>query len=316
MSIVKLSVIIPCLNAEKTLPVQLEALAAQRWAEPWEIIIADNGSRDNSIQVASKFLGQFAGLRIIDASAKRSASYARNVGARAADADSLAFCDADDEVAPEWVSSMGEALQMHDVVYGQFRFDKFNEAARAEKVARKWKGGLFKGRFLKGGGTGNMGIKRWVHEAIGGFDESLPRFEDADYYWRLQLEGHELHYVPVAVVQVRIGRVNPSLGMLYRRKRDGAAANYWLYKRYRRFGMRPPPPLKDSLVTWLRHLKKLNDKGPNGKQRRDEWVNIFVQLNGRLLGELQGRVTNPCRPYKPSDKHLGTFNTGNGRLIP
>ena len=290
--------------------VQLEALAAQRWSQPWEIIIADNGSRDNSIQVASKFLGQLPGLRIIDASAKRSASYARNFGVRAANADRLAFCDADDEVAPGWVAAMGEALRVHSVVYGQFRFDKFNEAARAEKAAQKWKGGLFQGRFLKGGGTGNLGVKRWVHEAIGGFDECLPRNMDTDYYWRLQLEGYEIHYVPEAVVQVRMSRVNPSLGFLHRRKRDRAAANYWLYKRYRRFGMRPPPPLKNSVTEWLHHLKKLADKDTICKQKRDRWINIFVQQTGDLLGELQGRMTNPCKPYCPQMTVIKTPKSG------
>ena len=306
----KLSVILPCLNAEATLSVQLEALAAQRWSEPWEVVIADNGSTDHSVRVASQFSERFAGFRIIDAAAKRSAGYARNAGVRASAADSLAFCDADDEVAPGWVASIGEALRIHDVVYGQFRFDKFNEAARAEKAAQKWKGGLFQGRFLKGGGTGNLGIKRWVHEAIGGFDECLPRNMDTDYYWRLQLEGYELHYVPEANVQVRIGRVNPSLGLLHRRKRDRAAANYWLYKRYRKFGMLSPPPLKNSLIAWLRHLKKLIDKDTIGKQKRDRWVNIFVQQTGNLLGELQGRMTNPCEPYCPQMTVMNTHKPG------
>ena len=39
---IKLSVIIPCYNAETTLAVQLEALARQRWSEPWEVLVVDN----------------------------------------------------------------------------------------------------------------------------------------------------------------------------------------------------------------------------------------------------------------------------------
>ncbi|MBF2059991.1 glycosyltransferase family 2 protein, partial [Fischerella thermalis] len=42
----KVSVIIPCLNAAETIGVQLEALANQQWSQPWEVIIADNGSTD------------------------------------------------------------------------------------------------------------------------------------------------------------------------------------------------------------------------------------------------------------------------------
>ena len=207
----KLSVIIPCLNAEATLAIQLEALAEQEWSEPWELIIADNGSTDSTVEVAKKYKERFPAFRIINASGRKSAAHARNSGVNAARSLKLAFCDADDEVAPGWLASIGEALRRYDVVYGQFRFDKFNSPLQAEKANQRWKDGLYHGRFLPGGGTGNLGVKRWVHEAIGGFDECLPRNEDADYYWRLQLEGFKLHYLPEAIVQVRKARVNPTL---------------------------------------------------------------------------------------------------------
>jgi glycosyltransferase involved in cell wall biosynthesis len=301
----KLSVIIPCLNAEATLAVQLEALAGQKWSELWELIIADNGSTDRSVEIARTFKDRFSSFRIIDASERKKASYPRNAAARAAISDKLAFCDADDEVAPGWVASMGNALDRHDVVYGQFHFDKFNEPRQAELAAKSWKDGLFKGRFLPGGGTGNLGIRRWVHEAINGFDECLPRFEDADYFWRLQLEGFGLHYVPEAVVQVRMGRVNPSWSSLYLRFRDGAAANYWHFKRYRHLGMLPPPPLTQSMVSWLRVLKSFPSAASQNKQKRRVLLTQLAQKTGDLVGQLQGRLTNPCKPYHPRQKSQG-----------
>src|SRR4051794_40828132 len=114
----RLSVIMPCLNAEATLAVQLEALAAQQWSEPWELVIADNGSTDSSLSIARRYEARFPAFRIVDASGLRRPSHAFNVGARAATSDSLACCDADDEVAPGWVASMGDALRMHDVAHG------------------------------------------------------------------------------------------------------------------------------------------------------------------------------------------------------
>jgi len=309
----KLSVIIPCLNAEATLGVQLEALAAQQWTEVWELIIADNGSTDKSVEIANKYKERFASFRVIDASGRKTASHPRNVGARVARFDKLAFCDADDEVAPGWVASIGDALDSYDVVHGQFRFDKFNESRQAELAANDWKGGLFKGRFLPGGGTGNLGIQRWVHEAIGGFDECLPRFEDADYFWRLQLEGFELHYMPEAVVQVRFGRVNASLLSLYMRFKDGAASNYWHYKRYRNLGMLPPPSLHKSLISWLRIIKKGASFGLQSKEKRYVWLTHLAQNTGDLAGQLQGRLTNPCKPYNPQMikvKRLKGHNSG------
>lgn len=298
----KLSVIIPCLNAESTLATQIEALSGQQRIEPWELIISDNGCTDNSLEIARKYEERFHAFRIIDASARKGASHARNAGVRAASADKVAFCDADDEVAPGWAALIENALSMYDVVCGKFRFDKFNEPHKAQWMTEQWKHGLYKGRFLPGGGTGNLGIKRRVHEAVGGFDEYLLHAEDADYCWRLQLEGFEIHYLPEAVVQVRMGRINPSLAYLYRRSRNRAASNYWSYKKYRHLGMLPPQPLKQSLAQWLYFLRSMPCACLLSKQERVSWLQTFVQQTGNLVGQLQGRMTNPCKPYYPGRK--------------
>jgi glycosyltransferase involved in cell wall biosynthesis len=294
----KLSVIIPCLNGEATLSVQLEALANQSWSKPWEVIIADNGSTDDSVKVAQRYQGRLPMLRVVSAAKRKGPAHARNVGAREASAEALAFCDADDEVAPGWVKAMGESLSKHDIVYGQFYFDKFNDPQQAESSTQFWENGLYRGRFLPGGGTGNLGVKRPVHEAIGGFDEDILHSEDADYYWRLQLEGFELRYVPDAIVQVRHARVNPTLRYLYRRGRARAASNYWLYKRYRPWGMSPPTSFRRSLVVWLRTLKGI-PRFLLKSERRGEWLGKLAQGTGDMVGQVEGRITNPCKPYRP-----------------
>jgi glycosyltransferase involved in cell wall biosynthesis len=296
----RLSVIVPCLNAEATIAQQLEALISQQFAEPWELIIADNGSTDRTIEIARTFEKSFADIRIISAGGSRQlAAHARNVGARAGRSDSLAFCDADDEVAPGWVASMVHALSSHDVVCGQFRFDKFNNSRVAKNSAQAWKDGLYKGRFLPGGGSGNFGIKRWLHETIGGFDECLPHAEDADYFWRLQLEGFTLHYEPKAIVEVRRGRIKPSLPYLYRRSRNRVASNLWSYKRYRSLGMIPPPTLKESFMKWLHILRKAYSILLASKPKRLSLVEQLTIQTGDLMGQVKGRLTNPCKPYWP-----------------
>jgi len=293
----KLSVIIPCLNGEATLAVQLEALANQQWSEPWELILSDNGSTDNSVKIALNYKDRFPAFRVIDASKKIRQSHALNEGVKVAETDSVAFCDADDEVSPGWLASIGNALRDHDVVHGQFYFDKFNAPNDAKMAANSWNNGLCKKQFLPGGGAGNLGIKRWVHEAIGGFDEKIPRFEDSDYYWKLQLEGFKLHYVPEAIIQVRMGRVNPSLSSLFRRGRTGTAGKYWLYKRYRHLGMLPNPPLKRSIGSWIQILRQGAAGDLKTRRRRSLWMEQFALKTGELVGELQGRMMNPCGPY-------------------
>ncbi|WP_454065151.1 glycosyltransferase family 2 protein [Candidatus Nitrospira salsa] len=296
----RLSVIIPCLNAEATLGQQLNALASQQWSEPWELIIADNGSLDSSMEIVRTFEEKFSGIRVVNVGgAHRSAAHARNVGARAARSDTLAFCDADDEVASTWVGSMIHALSNHLVVCGQFQFDKFNDSRTANDFAKSWEDGLYIGRFLPGGGSGNFGIKKWLHERIGGFDECLLHAEDADYFWRIQLEGFALHYEPTAAIQIRIGRVNPSLRSLYFRSKNRFASNYWCYKRYRVHGMLAPPSLRGSIVQLFRTIKGGVRVHWSTHLSRDSWLRRFAQQAGELVGQVQGRLTNPCKPYWP-----------------
>lgn len=304
----ELSVIIPCFNVEPTIATQLEALANQHWSKPWEVIVSDNGSTDNSMEIVKSYKDRLPNLRIVDSSARRRQSHALNVGARAANGKSLAFCDADDEVAPEWVAEMGEALLQHDVVHGQMCFDKFNSPKEAERFSRLWKDGLYRGQFLPHAGAGNIGVKRSVHESIGGFDECLPRFADGDYSWRLQLGGYKLHYVPKAIYQYRMGRINPSLPYLFRRGWTAPAADYWSYKKYRSLGVKKNMVvpshryLKGSLISWLRLLKNMPYACLRSRETRVKWTQHFVTQSGDVFGQFLGRLTNPCKPYSPVRK--------------
>ena len=61
-----LSVVIPCLNGAATLGVQLAALARQEWSEPWEVLLADNGSTDGSAELALGYRDRLPGVRVVD----------------------------------------------------------------------------------------------------------------------------------------------------------------------------------------------------------------------------------------------------------
>jgi glycosyltransferase involved in cell wall biosynthesis len=299
----ELSVVIPCFNGVGCMATQLEALAAQRWSRPWEVIVSDNGSTDGSMRIVATYKDRLPGLRIVDSAGLRRQSHALNVAARSAVGDALAFCDADDEVAPGWVEAMGDALAQHDVVHGQICYDKFNSASDVEHLARLWEDGLHTKQFLPHAGAGNLGIRRRVHEAIGGFDESLPRFADGDYCWRLQLAGYGLHYEPKAIVQCRVDRVDRSLPYLFRRGWSAPAADYWTYKKYRSIGVAkagilpPHRTMKRSIATWLHVVKQAPWQWLRGdRSTRAQWMQDFVMQSGEVYGQVLGRLRNPCEP--------------------
>ena len=288
----KLSVIIPCFNAADTIGSQLEALANQQWSEPWEVIVSDNGSTDNSVKIVEQYKKKLPNLRIVDSSDKVGSAHARNVGVLAARSDALAFCDADDQVASGWVSAMGEAISRYDFVACKLDYEKLNEPWTLKYRDFDESGVFFQSNgliefyphYLPHAAGASLGIKRSVHNAVGGFDETLLRLEDTDYCWRIQLTGIELHFVADAVIYHRFRH---TIQGLYRQAFLWGEYNVFLYKKYLQLGM-PKLSWRASIKAWLGLLKRLPQL--LSKEERVKWIWIFGYRIGRLQGCLKYRV--------------------------
>ena len=93
-----MAVVIPVRNGATTLATQLEALAgAKKPSRTLEVVVADNGSTDDTRSIAMSFTDRLA-LRIVDAGEVPGINIARNLGVAATDAEWLLFCDDDDAV--------------------------------------------------------------------------------------------------------------------------------------------------------------------------------------------------------------------------
>ena len=283
----KLSVIVPCFNAADTIGVQLEALAKQEWSEPWEVIVVDNGSTDSSLAIAEQFKERVPNLRIVNASDQPGAAHARNTGAKVAQGEFLAFCDADDEVAESWVAAMGQALAEHDFVAGRHEFDKLNEPWLLKSRTLLQQKGLQDYKyppFLPHAASSNLGIKRAIHEAVGGYDETMLRLQDTDYCWRVQLAGTELKFVDTVVIQYRL---RDSLAKRFQQARLWGVYNVLLYKKYRPLGM-PALPWQSGLLEWVRLLKRSRQLYQKGSRVR--WLGDLARCIGRIEGSIKYRV--------------------------
>ena len=202
----KFSIVIPCLNAAPTIEETLHALAEQLWPVSWEVIVADNGSNDNLAQVIERYGTRIPSIRLVDASARRGPSYARNMGVKVATGELILFCDADDIPAPGWAAAMVEALRTSSFVASRLEFEKLNAPSIRVARDRTQTGELQRFSFLpfSYAGSGTLGIKRSLHDAIGGFDETLPVCEDIDYCMRVQEKGVRLELVAEAMLHCRL----------------------------------------------------------------------------------------------------------------
>ncbi|MCS6290023.1 MAG: glycosyltransferase [Nitrospira sp.] len=227
----RISVIIPYLNAADTLGETLGALVGQRWPTEWEVIIADNGSTDDLGSVLKPFTSRIPSLNVVDASAKRGAAYARNLAVHQARGDKILFCDADDVPGAGWAAALAESLHHHDFVAARFEFDRLNPPSIAATRRGTQADALQTCRFLPFpfAGAGSLGILKRMHAEVGGFDERMSVCEDTDYCMRLQFAGRKLVFVPDALLHYRL---RTTQSQMYLQGVRYAESNVFLYKKY------------------------------------------------------------------------------------
>lgn len=249
---ISLSVIIPCYNGAQTIAAQLEALIRQEWSGSWEVILADNGSTDNTLQIVESYRERLPNLRIVDASARRGQPYALNVGLRAATGHAVLFCDADDEVGDGWLAAMAKALSEHDFVACRIDARKLNESWLAEGRGASQDQGLYTLSFapdLYFAGGGTLGVKRsLLLDSAGGFDESMPMQHDTMLCVQLQLAGEKIYFVPDAVLHIRLRN---SLRAIFRQACRWAEYEPVLYKKSVELGAQVVSrPWRDMISRW------------------------------------------------------------------
>lgn len=119
-----ISVIVPVYNAEPTLRRCLDSLLAQTF-ENYEIIVVDDGSTDATPAICDSYAVKNPIIKVLHQSNK-GVSAARNAGLEMASGEWIAFCDSDDSVKPEWLSSMAVQTPNAEMVvcgYDIFRLD-------------------------------------------------------------------------------------------------------------------------------------------------------------------------------------------------
>ena len=164
----RLSIVVPALNAERILPACLAALGAWPGAER---ILVDGGSTDATCGIAAA-----QGWRVIEAPRGRGKQL--RAGADAATGDTLLFVHADTVLQPGWI----DAVQGFDGEAGYFRLAFASTDPRAVRVARL---ANFRARALGlPYGDQSLLIARDLYERLGGYRD-LPLMEDVDLVRRI-----------------------------------------------------------------------------------------------------------------------------------
>ena len=200
----EVSVVIPTAGAGLLLGEQLTALAAQQGDVRFEVVVVANRSRLDTGELQQQWRDRLD-LVVIRADDRAGAGYARNRGVEAARGAVLLFVDDDDVVAPDYVSVMSRALQDAPAVAARIDLTRLNEPWVREIRPTSQASGLADSGGIPIAGGGTLGVHRAVFDEVGPFAATFDGIaaEDTEWCLRLAAQGHELVFVPDAVVHCR-----------------------------------------------------------------------------------------------------------------
>jgi mycofactocin glycosyltransferase len=198
------SVIIPVRNREKDLAHCLRSLSNLRYpAHRLEIIVVDDASSDGTLQVVSKFP-----VRTLAVQKRRHAPGCRNLAARQANGEILAFIDSDCVADPSWLNDLlpvfrdpavGVVGGLVDAYFEEKGLDRYEKVKSSLQVST-WQKRSSEQELHFYVPSCNLLIRRELFRELGGFREDLHVGEDVDLCWRLQKIGMAVEYKPVGKV--------------------------------------------------------------------------------------------------------------------
>jgi glycosyltransferase AglI len=195
----KISVIIPFRDARHQLPVLVNALQRQTFAQnDFEVIWIDDASRDGGGRWLQEQLPP--GWRLLVHPDPRGSYAARNAGLRVAAGENLAFTDVDCRPDADWLEQGVAALASAPRVAGRIHLELSGSPSTAELVdASRF---LRQRRYVQEGfaATANLFVHRNVFGAVGEFDEHLQSGGDQEFGWRCSQAGISIQYAENAVV--------------------------------------------------------------------------------------------------------------------
>ena len=165
----RVSVIIPAYNAAASIAAAIRSTLAQT-AEEVELIVVDDGSTDETVQVVAEY---GTDVRLHRRAVNGGPSAARNDGLRLATGTWIAFLDADDAWLPGGLHALLRGAEEHPqarIVQARFQ-DVWPHERGVPRHANRLPSALF---------------HRTVFGTVGFFDETLRRSEDFDFWVRVR----------------------------------------------------------------------------------------------------------------------------------
>jgi glycosyltransferase involved in cell wall biosynthesis len=298
----QISAIICTHNRDTYLGAAIDSLLVQNFADGFEVVVVDNGSRDRTYSVVEKRANNPRLKYVFEPVI--GLSVARNTGAQAANGDILAYLDDDAVASPNWLQTLYSAYQNSPQL-----------AIAGGKVTLIWPDGTQPPRWLSSGLANNLGaydlgesvvyidqpgltprglnysIRRSFLVEIGGFDTHLGRVgkkllsnEELQMTEIALQKGWQVAYLPDAVVAHNVSPERLQRSWFFNRGWwQGVSECY----REQLAGKSGVGQLSQGSERFLRGLYKTLQHFSDPAERFDKIVYTYGQI-GYLTASIQG----------------------------
>lgn len=204
------SVIMPCYNRRETIGVAVQSVMQQCY-EHWELWLIDDGSTDGTREWCEQQARQDARIRVVALEENLGVSHARNQGLGRATGQYIMYLDSDNRWDSRYVAATVGAYARNPEAAALYSGLYHYEGASTEPAGVLF--GAFNRALLFNNNYIDLNAFSHtceVHQQLGGFDETLPRFVDWDLIRRYSLHARVVS-VPVVLTHYHIGLANNTI---------------------------------------------------------------------------------------------------------
>ncbi|WGF92743.1 glycosyltransferase family 2 protein [Aequorivita marisscotiae] len=206
----KTSIIVPCYNQARFLSEALNSVYNQTFKD-WECVIVNDGSTDNTEEIASKWVQKDERFKYISKS-NGGLSSARNKGIENSQAKYILPLDADDKLHPEYLEKAIPILENDEaieVLTSKVQFFGVKEHIYHLPIY------TFKTLLLKNCFIACSIFKKESFLKVGGYDENLKSFEDWDLWISVLKHGGKAHVINEVLYYYRKHEANSLSNRFY-----------------------------------------------------------------------------------------------------
>ena len=202
----KVSVVIPCYNAEKLIERALDSVYKQTYS-PIEVICVDNNSNDQTLKIVQDLKEKYYNDLIILTEPISGAPSARNKGLSVAKGEWIQFLDSDDQLMPNKIEEQLKLLSASNsenigIIGGAWKeIGLDNKKYVNQNYKNKWVS-LFDGNI---GNTCSVLLRKVTLEQVDGWDNEIKSSQERELFFKILKKDKDVLFLnePLTIIHKR-----------------------------------------------------------------------------------------------------------------